>query len=48
MEVAIAAMYERLLLIDLPPSVREVFLNLQTAALTHHLPAFEKCWVRSE
>ena len=46
MERATVTLYDRLLLADLPPTVRDVFTNLRAAARDHHLPAFERCLAR--
>ena len=37
------AMYDRLLLTELPNDVRNVFTNNRRASLDRHLPAFESC-----
>ena len=37
------AMYDRLLDLDLPPDVSEVFVNLRAASYFHHHPAFSAC-----
>jgi len=42
-EVENIAMYDRLLLADLPTDVRTVFTNNRRASVQNHLPAFEAC-----
>lgn len=37
------AIYDRLLPLDLPVDVRQVFENNRVASLFNHLPAFERC-----
>jgi hypothetical protein len=37
------AIYDRLLPLDLPVDVRQVFENNRAASLFNHLPAFERC-----
>jgi hypothetical protein len=36
-------MYDRLLPLELPADVRQVFTNNRRASLVNHLPAFESC-----
>jgi hypothetical protein len=42
-ERAIVAMYQELLLLDLPTDVASVFESHLTASLEQHLPAFQRC-----
>lgn len=42
-ERANVAMYDELLLLDLPSDVRQGFTNIRAASLLNHLPAFERC-----
>lgn len=46
-EIENAAMYQRLLSLTMDyPDVQTVFLNLQRASQTRHLPAFQRCAAR--
>ncbi|HSG09243.1 MAG TPA: hypothetical protein VLA36_12860 [Longimicrobiales bacterium] len=42
-ETGAVAMYDGLLLLELPNDVRNVFTNLRLASMEQHLPAFESC-----
>jgi hypothetical protein len=47
-ERAIVAMYQELLLLELPADVSVVFESHLGASLDQHLPAFQRCASRSE
>lgn len=42
-EIENAGLYDRLLAADVPPDVRQVFLNLRSASQERHLSAFQRC-----
>jgi hypothetical protein len=46
-EIANVALYDVLLLLDLPNDVTTVFTNLRAASQDNHLPAFETCVAKS-
>ncbi len=42
-EIDNAAIYDRLLKLDLPQDVRSVFMNLRDASTDNHMAAFQRC-----
>lgn len=42
-EIANIGMYDRLLALDLPADVRNVFANNRAASVNNHQPAFQRC-----